>query len=230
MISAAAASTSSTVSAPVMGRVPPPSPVAAATCDVGVAATVVVGAGLVVVVVVGGTTARASVSTHAPELYESQPYEPQAGAAVPVVCHTSSWPSRRCWATSSLPSPSQSPDPGRADRPAAGQLGPARRLGALGVDRVEGVEAVAGDHLVVTVAVEIGDGRRDEQAEVGGGVRRAGQLVAGLAVPRRELVVVGQLEVGRQQVDEAGQPGRVGGDLLAAAALQLARWSDRTAR
>ena len=48
----------------------------------------------------------------APVRRASQANWPQAGVAVLVVCHTRSWPSRRCWATSTRPSPSQSPTAG----------------------------------------------------------------------------------------------------------------------
>ena len=91
-MSPAAASSRIIDSAPVTGRVPPPVEV-----EVGPAAEATVADGAVVdeggtvvddvEVVVGSTTAGA-VSTQAPELKLSHPNDPQAGAAVPLVCQT----------------------------------------------------------------------------------------------------------------------------------------------
>ncbi len=51
-------------------------------------------------------------------------------------------------------------------------------------------------------------GRRHEEREVGGRLREPGEGTARVAVPRGDLVVVGRLEVGGEQVEEAREADR----------------------
>ena len=73
-----------------------------------------------------GSSAEA-VSTHEPEWYESHPHSAHAGAAEPVVCHTSSTPSRRVLDDLVVAIAVPVADHGAAEGPPAGELGPARR-------------------------------------------------------------------------------------------------------
>ena len=134
-------------------------------------------------------------------------------AAAPWVCHTSSTPSRRTTAISARPSPSQSPRPGVPTSQPPVSLGqPAGRAPARSWAPSVYRPLPAID-LVDAVAVEVGDRRRDEERQVRRHLREARQRVARAALPAHELVVVRQLQVGRLDVEQAGEAGGRRGEL-----------------
>src|SRR4051812_28339075 len=77
----------------------------------------------------------------------------------------------------------------RSEQPAAGVLGPARRLGAVLPERVKHVAAAALDHLGGSVAVDVGDRRRREEGPALDRSREGRELLPGHGVPAAEQVV-----------------------------------------